>query len=62
VFNKMFVNWKTTVAGVAALGMLGGFWMRIITAEQFLSALGVIAAGGFCAAKDCNVTGGTKQQ
>jgi hypothetical protein len=54
-------NWKTSLIGVAliALGIIGIKW----TCVDGVTGGAIITAGvGFLAAKDHNVTGGTKEQ
>lgn len=59
------INWKTTVAGIIAIGLqIASIWApgvmgnpKVIQSIQIASL-----AGGLVAAKDNNVTGGTKQQ
>lgn len=60
-------NWKTTLAGIAAIGaVLVKFLNQLVSGEGInLSAedLAVLAVGGgLLGAKDHNVTGGTKTQ
>ena len=62
IVKSLFTNWKTTLAG--AVGALGtylatqpGGWAVV---GQVLQAIGVFLIGA--AAKDSNVTGGSKPQ
>lgn len=55
-------SWKTTLAGIAALFSIA---VKIITTGQVDWATdgpAVLAGVGLLAAKDSNVTGGTKKQ
>lgn len=58
--RSLLKNWKTTLAGlitaVAAVGPL----LHILTPEQAGSIFGAAVSFGLIAAKDGNVTGGTK--
>lgn len=55
-------SWKTTLGGIiAAVAALGPI-VHMMTTEQSVALLGVAAAWGLIAAKDSNVTGGTKKQ
>lgn len=57
-------NWKTGLAGILAVlpQLLHYFWPTIITSETAYAISGVLVSLGLIAAKDSNVTGGTKQQ
>lgn len=55
-------NWKTTLAGVINLIVLIGSTTGYLTVAQATSIAGVATSFGLLAAKDGNVTGGTKQQ
>lgn len=50
-------SWKTTLAGIALIGLTVALLMGKITTDQYMAAFGVIAAGGFLAAKDNAVSG-----
>lgn len=55
-------NWKTTVAGILTLAVLAANafgYIDMVTTERLTMAL---VGLGLWAAKDSNVTGGTKQQ
>jgi hypothetical protein len=59
MFKRIFKNWKTSLAGVAAI--TGG--IRLITDNNIEAGITAIITGlGLFAAKDGNVTGGTKGQ
>ncbi len=66
LFEKIGTNWKTSAAGIGMiLGALGDIAHNISvgTPVNFSVSLTAIVAGiGLLAAKDSNVTGGTKQQ
>jgi len=53
----IFRSWKTTLAGIAMIGLVAALLMGRIAPEAFMAAFGLIAAGGFLAAKDHNVSG-----
>jgi hypothetical protein len=53
-------SWKTTVAGIIVAGVAFSTYMGWITPEQGTAILGAATAVGLVAAKDSNVTGGTK--
>lgn len=55
-------NWKTTLSGIAAIAFyaVAYFWPEY--KEFCLGLQAVLISAGMIAAKDSNVTGGTKQQ
>ncbi len=55
-------SWKTTVAGIAVAIVAAATALGYITETQGTAIMGALAALGLAAAKDSNVTGGTKQQ
>ena len=57
-------NWKTTFAGVFAIVpvILHALFPTVVTVEVAASITSVFISLGLIAAKDSNVTGGTKQQ
>lgn len=55
-------NWKTTIAGIAVGLIAAAQYFGYITGDQGLAIIGVLTTLGLIAAKDSNVTGGTKQQ
>lgn len=55
-------NWKTTTAGLAVGLIAAATFLHWITPEQATAITGVLVSLGFIAAKDNNVTGGTKTQ
>ena len=65
---KMLVNWKTSLAGAAAvLTALGDMLTQIGSGNIGSGAiekdfLAIVVGVGLLAAKDSNVTGGTKPQ
>jgi hypothetical protein len=59
MFKRIFKNWKTSLAGVAAI--TGG--IKLIVDNNLEAGITAIITGlGLFAAKDGNVTGGTKPQ
>jgi hypothetical protein len=68
MLDKILMNWKTSLTGIAAiLTALGDMFTQIGTGnvgagnieKDFLA---IVVGVGLLAAKDSNVTGGTKQQ
>lgn len=57
-----FKNWKTTLAGVLTLAVLGANAFGYIDMETTERLSMALLGLGLWAAKDSNVTGGTKQQ
>lgn len=57
-------SWKTGLAGILAIVpvVLHAVWPEIVTADVAGSITAVLISFGLIAAKDSNVTGGTKQQ
>lgn len=55
-------SWKTTVSGIAIGFIALATAMHWINAEQATAISAALASFGLMAAKDSNVTGGTKQQ
>lgn len=55
-------NWKTTVAGIAVGAIAAATALHWITVEQATAITAALTSLGLLAAKDSNVTGGTKQQ
>lgn len=55
-------SWKTTVSGIAIGVIAVATAMHWISAEQATAISAALASFGLMAAKDSNVTGGTKQQ
>lgn len=53
-------SWKTTIAGLIVAGVALSIYMGWITPDQGTAIMGAAAAVGLVAAKDSNVTGGTK--
>lgn len=53
-------SWKTTLAGIALLGLTAAFLLGKITLDQFLVAFGVFTGAGIMAAKDADVSHGMK--
>jgi len=68
MLTKILINWKTSFAGLAAiLTALGDMFTQIGTGNIGSGAiekdiLAIIVGAGLLAAKDSNVTGGTKPQ
>jgi hypothetical protein len=59
MFKRIFKNWKTSLAGIAAI--TGG--IKLIVDNNIEAGVTAIITGlGLFAAKDGNVTGGTKAQ
>lgn len=50
-------NWKTSVAGIAALSLVAAFLMGRMTPNDLLAGLGVLLGGGLLAAKDGDKSG-----
>lgn len=59
---EMLKNWKTTLAGVAAILAVAAKVLTTGTVDWATDGPAVIAAIGLIAAKDSNVTGGTSKQ
>lgn len=55
-------NWKTTVAGFIGIAITVATSMHWITADVAAAITTIAVSLGLIAAKDSNVTGGTKQQ
>ena len=57
-------SWKTGLAGILAIlpQLLHFFWPNVITDVVANTISGLFVSLGLIAAKDSNVTGGTKQQ
>lgn len=58
----MLKNWKTTLAGVAAILAVAAKVLTTGNVDWATDGPAVIAAIGLIAAKDSNVTGGTSKQ
>lgn len=59
------INWKTTISGLIAIGLqVAAIWApNVMGNPKVLQTIQIAAIGtGLAAAKDNNVTGGTKQQ
>ena len=55
-------NWKTTLGGAVVLLTGAALTAKFITPEVATAIITLATAFGLIAAKDGNVTGGTKQQ
>lgn len=60
--KNLLSNWKTTLAGLITLATTVGTSLHFMTVEQASAVMAVAISFGLLAAKDGNVTGGTKQQ
>lgn len=60
--KNLLTNWKTTLASLVVLAVTFGPKFGLMNEQQSLAITGLAVAFGFAAAKDSNVTGGTKQQ
>lgn len=61
----MFTSWKTALAGIVVIGMqIASIWAPgLMGSPKVMQSVQMISvAAGLLAAKDSNVTGGTKQQ
>jgi hypothetical protein len=61
VKNAMF-SWKTTLGGVIGIATVVGSHFGYLTMDQAAAIFTLAASLGLIAAKDSNVTGGTKEQ
>jgi hypothetical protein len=52
MLDAILKNWKTTVAGLAVIGLTVRFAMGGMSTDAFLSLLGVLAGGGFMLSGD----------
>lgn len=50
--DALVKSWKTSVAGVAVLAVTAAFVMKQIDVQTYMAVVGVLAGGGFLAAKD----------
>lgn len=60
--NFIKKSWKTTLAGLITIGVYIGMTTGVITQEVATAIQTIAVAVGLAAAKDSNVTGGTKEQ
>lgn len=51
-----FVNWRTTCMGIAMLMLSAGFLMGRISAQDYVTALGVLTGAGMLLAKDSHAS------
>lgn len=59
---SLFKNWKTTLAGLISVVTVIGSSLGFLQHDQATMITALAASFGLMAAKDGNVTGGTKQQ
>jgi hypothetical protein len=68
MLDKILMSWKTSLAGIAAIVTALGDMLTQIASGNVGAGniekdfLAIVVGIGFLAAKDNNVTGGTKQQ
>lgn len=60
--KNILTNWKSSLGGIIGLVTVLGTSLHFLTQEQAMAIAAVALSFGLIAAKDSNVTGGTKQQ